>query len=116
MIKFNSIKAATVAASNENEVARVFNISAEVETKDGKAVNVQSGKVFRLGEESAEGEDKAIATFSGWNEKHLSITVKDATDAEQDALFTAVRIFVKELREKGGELTKEGKLDTSLFA
>lgn len=109
MIKFKTIKAATIAASNEYDAERVYDISAEVETNSGKAVNVQRGKVCRLGEENA------IATFSGWNEKQLNVSLEDATDEEQEELFSAVRIFVKELREKGGQLTAGGTLDASLL-
>lgn len=116
MIKFNTIKAATIAATNENDADRVYNISADVETNNGKAVNVQSGMVTRLGEEMPENDENVLATFSGWNEKHLNVSLKNAADEEQETVFSAVRIFVKELRDKGGKLTEEGKLDTSLFA
>lgn len=97
MIKFNAIKAATLVANNESDAERVYNISAEVETRNGKATNVQSGTVKVL-----EGECN-IATFSGWNENQLNVTMDGVPEEEKDAVFKAVRIFVKELRTKASE-------------
>lgn len=97
MIKFNAIKAATLVANNESDAERVYNISAEVETRNGKATNVQSGAVKVLGGECN------IATFSGWNENQLNVTMDGVPEEEKDAVFKAVRIFVKELREKASE-------------
>lgn len=98
MIKFNAIKAATIAANNESEEGRVYNISAEIETRDGKATNVSRGSVKKV-----EGEEE-IATFNGWNESHLTVNMNNVSDEEQDAVFAAVRAFVKQLREKAGNL------------
>lgn len=97
MIKFNAIKAATLVANNESDAERVYNISAEVETRNGKATNVQSGTVKVLGGE------QNIATFSGWNENQLNVTMDGVPEEEKDAVFKAVRLFVKELREKASE-------------
>jgi hypothetical protein len=97
MIKFNAIKAATLVANNESDAERVYNISAEVETRNGKATNVQSGTVKVL-----EGEQN-ISTFSGWNENQLNVTMDGVPEEEKDAVFKAVRLFVKELRTKASE-------------
>lgn len=97
MIKFKSVKAATLEANNESDAAREYNISAEVETRNGKATNVQSGEVKVLGGECN------IATFSGWNENQLNVTMDGVPEEEKDAVFKAVRIFVKGLRTKASE-------------
>lgn len=97
MIKFNAIKAATLVANNESDAERVYNIYAEVEAKNGKATNVQNGAVKVL-----EGECN-LATFSGWNENQLNVTMDGVPEEEKDAVFKAVRIFVKELRDKASE-------------
>lgn len=97
MIKFNSIKAATLVANNESDAERVYNISAEVETRNGKATNVQSGTVKVLGGECN------IATFSGWNENQLNVTMDGVPEEEKDAVFKDVRLFVKGLRTKASE-------------
>lgn len=98
MIKFNEVKAATVAANNESDTDRMYNISATVEVKNGVATNVSHGSVKKL-----EGEEE-IATFNGWNENHLNVSMNNVADEEQDAVFAAVRAFVKQLREKAGNL------------
>ena len=98
MIKFNAIKAATLVANNESDAERVYNISAEVESRNGKATNVQSGTVKVLGGE------QNIATFSGWHEKQLNVTMDGVPEEEKDAVFKAVRLFVNELRTKTSEL------------
>lgn len=97
MIKFKSIKAATLVANNESDAAREYNINAEVETRNGKATNVQSGAVKVLGGE------QNIATFSGWHENQLNVTMDGVPEEEKDTVFRAVRIFVKELRTKASE-------------
>lgn len=98
MIKLESIIAATVKFSNRSEEGRAYDISAEIETRDGKATNVSRGSVKKL-----ECEEE-IATFNGWNESHLTVNMNNVADEEQDAVFAAVRAFVKQLREKAGNL------------
>lgn len=95
MIKLESIIAATVKFSNRSEEGRAYDISAEIETK---ANNVSRGSVKKL-----ECEEE-IATFNGWNENHLTVNMNNVADEEQDAVFSAVRAFVKQLREKAGNL------------
>lgn len=98
MIKFSTIKAATLVANNESDAERIYSIYAEVEKRNGKATNVQNGEVKVLG-----GEHN-IATFSGWNENQLNVTMDGVPEEEKDAVFKAVRLFVNELRIKAGEL------------
>lgn len=99
MIKFKAIKAATLEANNESDSAREFNISAEVKTNKGE---VQSGKVTMLG------DGQEIATFSGWNEDQLNVTMNGVPEEQKDNLFKEVRLFVSDLRIKASEfdLTK----------
>lgn len=98
MVKFEKIIAATIAASNMSEEDRMYDITAEVETKSGKATNVSSGIV------KVAGEEKAIATFSGWNETHLNLNMKNVPYEKQEEVFAAVRAFVKQLRENANKL------------
>lgn len=98
MIKFNEVKAATVAANNESDIDRMYNISATVEVKNGVATNVSHGSVKKL-----ECEEE-IATFDGWNERHLTVNINNVADEEQDAIFATVRSFVTQLREKANSL------------
>lgn len=97
MIKFSAIKAATLVANNESDAERIYSISAEIETRNGKAINVQSGAVKVLGGE------QNIATFSGWNESQLNVTMHDVPEEQKDDLFKAVRLFVSDLRVKASE-------------
>lgn len=97
MIKFNAVKAATLVANNESDAAREYNISAEVKTNKGEAGNVQAGKVTMIGGE------QEIATFSGWNESQLNVTMLDVPEEQKDDLFKAVRLFVSDLRVKASE-------------
>lgn len=97
MIKFKTIKAATIAANNANDVERLYDIEAEVKTSNGVSTEVRNGKV------KPRGGENEIATFSGWNESRLDVGMENVPEEEKDALFSAVRVFVKNLREEGSK-------------
>lgn len=101
MIRFNSIKSAKIAASNENDEARHYAITATIEVNEGKAVNVSEGRVKTL---SADAE---IASFTGWNEKALNCNMHNVEEEEQETVFAAIRTFVKNLRSEGETLKLE---------
>lgn len=102
MIKFSQVKSATIAATNENDEARVYAISALVEVNNGVATNVREGKVTTLNCE--EGESGEIATFNGWSTNALNTNLHNVSDEEQVAVFTAIKEFVKSLREEAANL------------
>lgn len=98
MIKFNEVKAATVAANNESDIDRMYNISATVEVKNGVSTNVNSGVVKSLA------DDREIANFNGWSENSLSINVHGVPEDEQLDVMSAVHVFVKTLKNEAKSL------------
>ena len=93
MIKFKEIKAATIEAANESDATCAYDLSATVDIRNGEATRVQNGIVKTLAEEPAE-----VANFSGWSANSISINMNNVPEEEQDAVFTAVRSFIKELK------------------
>ena len=93
MIKFNEVKSATIAVSNESEESRVYGITADASLKDGTLTRLEHGRVTTL-EGSVE-----KATFSTWNEENVNLNMNNVPFAEQPAVFEAVNRFISELRE-----------------
>lgn len=94
MIKFNEVKSATIAVSNESEESRVYGITAEASFKEGKLARLEHGRLVSLDEEKTE-----KATFSTWNDENVNLNMNNAPSAEQPAVFEAVNRFISELRE-----------------
>lgn len=98
MIKFNQIKSATIAATNESEVGRSYGISATVEVTDGTATHVREGRVTDLT------EGKEMASFTGWNENSISVNMHAVEEDDQESVFAAIRLFIKNLKSEAASL------------
>ena len=94
MIRFNEVKAAVIAVSNESEENRVYGITADAKFQNGKVQRIEHGKLVTLDEEKRE-----LATFSVWNEENVNINLNGVPAAEQSAVFGVVNGFIAQLRE-----------------
>lgn len=93
-----ALNSANIKFDNSGDTSRVYEITADCEiTRKNKLGSYSSGEVKVLGGECN------IATFSGWNENQLNVTMDGVPEEEKDAVFKAVRLFVKELRTKASE-------------
>lgn len=81
----------TVRMNNENDVNRVYAISAEVEYHfDNENLNIHSGAVLD--------GDSALATFSKYGSE-LNVQYINLTEEQQMAVLSAINDFISEVKE-----------------
>lgn len=91
MIQLEKKIRATVRMNNENDVNRVFDISAEVEYHfENKSLNIHSGAVLN--------GDSALATFSKYGSE-LNVQYINLTEEQQMAVLSAINDFINEVKE-----------------
>lgn len=84
--------AATYSVDNSDDTDRVFEISAEADTSNGRVRNIKNGRVFELGEN----DGRQLADFSYFS--GLSSNIFDVqTSYTKDDVFSAISQFCTKL-------------------
>lgn len=88
-VEFTNVNSANVSAKNTS--ADVFQITANVQINQGTMRNIDNGEVKQNG--------VIVASFSYWEENHLSISYLNVDVTTQNSINTEVNAFVAAAKE-----------------
>lgn len=84
--QFDSLIRANVKASNANDTASAYTITAEAQVAQGNVENFNNGQVMK--------GETYVATFNRWSAQNLNVTFNNVEAEEQCAILAEINAFV----------------------
>lgn len=91
MVQKVKVNSSVELYDNRNDSSRVYDIESNVHIDGGSVDQIDGGKVFLNG--------LHVASFSRWNNNHISVTYMNVSLDEQNSINAAVNGFILEVKE-----------------
>lgn len=88
--QYDSLIRANVKVSNDNDEARAYSISADVQVAKGMVENINNGVVLK--------DDAQVATFNRWSASNMNVTFNNISNSEQCTVLGEINAFVDSVK------------------